>query len=127
MLLSKLNKLNKRSKGQLYEQKAAEYLRCHGLHLIGNNFVAKTGELDLIMRDGNCIVFVEVKYRKSQSYGHAAETVTWQKQQRLIKAANWWMLKNGLNADSTDFRFDVVAIHNNGQHIEWIKNAITEG
>ncbi len=122
-----MNKLNQRNKGQLYEQKAADYLYRCGLRLIEKNFLAKGGELDLVMQDGPSIVFVEVKYRETQRYGHAAEMVTRQKQQRLIKAANWWMLKRGLNTDTTDFRFDVIAIHNNGHHIEWIKNAITEG
>ncbi|MGY2575814.1 YraN family protein [Vibrio sp. C8] len=119
--------LSKRSKGEQFEQMAAEHLRRQGLSLIDKNFLARGGELDLIMKENSTIVFVEVKYRASQAYGHAAESVTRQKQHRLIKAANWWMLKQGLNADATDFRFDVVAIHNNGNHIEWIKNAITEG
>jgi len=122
-----LNKLSQRSKGQFFEQTAADYLHRRGLRLIEKNFLAKGGELDLVMQDGASIVFVEVKYRTTQSHGHAAETVTRQKQQRLIKAANWWMLKQGLNTNSTDFRFDVIAIHDNGHHIEWIKNAITEG
>ncbi len=119
--------LSKRSKGQHFEQVATQFLRRQGLSLIDKNFLARGGELDLIMKDGETTVFVEVKYRNSQTFGHAAETVTRQKQLRLIKAANWWMLKQGLNADSTDFRFDVVAIHNDGAHVEWIKNAITEG
>ncbi|WP_246201013.1 YraN family protein [Vibrio ziniensis] len=118
---------SKRSKGIHFEQIAADYLGRQGLILIEKNFLARGGELDLIMRDSTSLVFVEVKYRRSQTYGHAAETVTRQKQLRLIKTANWWMLKRGLNADATDFRFDVVAIHGNGNHIEWIKNAITEG
>ncbi len=119
--------LNLRSKGQHFELQAADYLRRQGLQLVEKNFLARGGEIDLVMRDGSCIVFVEVKYRKNQNHGHAAESVTRQKQHRLIKAANWWMLKQRLNAEATDFRFDVVAIHNNGNHIEWIKNAITEG
>ncbi len=119
--------LNLRSKGQQYEQMAATFLRRQGLSLIEMNFLARGGELDLIMRDGSSIVFVEVKYRSNQYHGHAAESVTKQKQRRLIKTANWWMLKQGLNIEATDFRFDVVAIHNNGNHIDWIKNAITEG
>ncbi len=127
MLLNKLNKLSQRSKGQFYEQTAADYLQRRGLKLIEKNFISKGGELDLVMQEGSSIIFVEVKYRKTQSYGHAAETVTRQKQLRLIKAANWWMLKRGLNTDATDFRFDVIAIHHDGHHIEWIKNAITEG
>ncbi|MFV0449418.1 MAG: YraN family protein [Vibrio sp.] len=123
---------NKRSKGQHFEQMAADYLCRHGLIVIEKNFLARGGELDLIMKQRDTLVFVEVKYRNSQAYGHAAECVTRQKQQRLIKTANWWMLKRGLNADTTDFRFDVIAIHgdtvhSDSKHIEWIKNAITEG
>lgn len=126
-LFSRLKPVNRRQQGQNYEQAAADYLRRHGLLLIEQNFQVKAGELDLIMRDNDTLVFVEVKYRHDQRHGHAAETVTRQKQTRLIKAANWWMLKQGLSADHTSFRFDVVAIHDNGRQIDWIKNAITEG
>ncbi len=118
---------NQRRAGQHYETMAADYLTRHQLQLIEKNFTTRAGEIDLIMRHGSCLVFVEVKYRKNQAYGHAAEMVTTSKKSRLIKAANWWMLKRGLNADTTDFRFDVVAIHQNGLDIEWIKNAITQG
>lgn len=118
---------SRRNTGLHYEQVAADYLSRHALRLLEKNFTTRVGEIDLVMRDGSCLVFVEVKYRKNQSYGHAAEMVTSHKKTRLIKAANWWMLKHGLSVDNTDFRFDVVAIHDNGQHIEWIKNAITQG
>ncbi len=116
-----------RETGQHYEQLAAEYLSRQGLKILEQNFHARSGELDLIMQDGACLVFIEVKYRKNQHHGHAAETVTPRKQARLIKTANWWMLKRGCHIENTDFRFDVVAIHQHGQHIEWIKNAITQG
>lgn len=116
-----------RQTGQHYEAAAAEYLRRRGLVLITQNFQMRGGELDLIMQDQQTLVFVEVKYRQNQRHGHAAEMVTRQKRVRLIKAANWWMLRHGLSADTTDFRFDVVAIHDEGRQIDWIKNAITEG
>ncbi len=119
--------LSKRSKGLHYEAAAEKYLLACGLSLIERNFLAKGGELDLIMRDGPTIVFVEVRYRKNQSYGHAAETITRSKMTKLIRAANVWLLKNNLSLHSTDFRFDVVAIHQQGDDIEWIKNAITQG
>lgn len=117
----------KREQGQHYEAAAQSYLTGCGLSLIERNFLAKGGEIDLIMRDGTTIVFVEVRYRKSQSYGHAAETVTPSKMQKLVRAANLWLMKNGLSVYSTDFRFDLVAIHNHGQQIEWLKNVITQG
>lgn len=118
---------DKRAKGKYYEAAAEKYLISCGLQSIERNFLIKGGELDLIMRDGETIVFVEVRYRKSQAYGHAAETVTTSKIRKLVRAANLWLSKNGLSVYSTDFRFDLVAIHQQGTQIEWIKNAITQG
>lgn len=118
---------SRRKIGNHYEELANKYLVRQGFSLIEQNFSAKCGEIDLIMRDQNTIVFIEVKYRKNTSYGHAAEMVTSSKIRKLIKTANVWLLKQGLSAHSTDFRFDVIAIEQNGDNIEWIKNAITQG
>jgi putative endonuclease len=113
--------------GSHYERAAAKYLIGSGLDLITQNFTCRSGEIDLIMRDKQTLVFIEVKYRKDQSHGHAAEAVTAHKIKKLIKTSQLWMLKNGLSPYNTDFRFDVVAIHQQGNHIEWLKNAITQG
>ncbi|MCL9781482.1 YraN family protein [Vibrio sp. S4M6] len=119
--------INRKNIGSKYEATAQKYLVQHGLHFIEKNFSVKCGEIDLIMREGDIIVFVEVKYRKTQQFGHAAESVTRNKMRKLVNSANLWLNKHNLSPHSTDFRFDVVAIHQNGDHIEWIKNAITEG
>lgn len=118
---------NSRAQGNHYEQMAAQHLCRQGLKLVSQNVNYRCGELDLVMRQGATWVFVEVRYRANRQHGHAAETITRSKRDRLIKAANWWMLANNINSHSADFRFDVVAIHQQGQHIEWLKNAITEG
>lgn len=118
---------NRRAQGEHYEVAAEKHLISCGLSPIERNFTVKGGEIDLIMRDGHTIVFVEVRYRRSQSFGHAAETVTRSKINKLIKAANLWLLKQGLSVYSSDFRFDLVAIHQHGDQVEWIKNAITQG
>ena len=119
--------LSKLGKGLFFESAAERHLVGCGLTKIARNFRTKCGEIDLIMRDKEAIVFVEVRYRKNQNYGHAAETVTYSKQQRLIKTANIWLVKQGLSVYSTNFRFDLIAIHNDGKQIDWIKNAITQG
>ncbi|ANU35503.1 YraN family protein [Vibrio scophthalmi] len=119
--------LNKLTKGLFFESAAEQHLVSCGLSKIARNFRIKGGEIDLIMRDQDTIVFVEVRYRQNQNYGHAAETVTYSKQQRLIKTANVWLIKQGLSVHSTNFRFDLVAIHHDGKQIDWIKNAITQG
>ncbi|PMH39795.1 YraN family protein [Vibrio sp. 10N.286.49.B3] len=113
--------------GNQYETLAEQYLARQGLILLKRNFIAKCGEIDLIMRDTNTLVFIEVKYRKHTQYGHAAQAVNAKKRQRLINTAQLWLIKNNLSVHSTDFRFDVMAIHDSGKEIEWIKNAITQG
>lgn len=106
---------------------ACQYLIGQGLTFTTKNINSRFGEIDLIMKDGNIIVFVEVKYRENALYGHAAEMVTYQKSQKLIKTAMVWLKKQSLPIEKTSFRFDVIAIHKNGDDINWIKNAITQG
>lgn len=118
---------SKKSIGDQYELLAKQYLLRQGLIFLDNNFRCKLGEIDLIMRHNQSIVFVEVKYRKSSSFGNAAEFVNKSKATKLIKTAYVWLKKNKLSPDSTEFRFDVIAIHQQGSDINWIKNAITEG
>ncbi|MDN3681558.1 YraN family protein [Vibrio tapetis subsp. quintayensis] len=118
---------DKRKLGQQYETMAKQYLIRHGLSFIEANFNCKCGELDLIMRERNAIVFVEVKYRNQKNFGNAAEMVTYRKQQKLIKTAQWWLRNQKLSPYDTEFRFDVIAIHQKGEDINWIKNAITQG
>ncbi|WP_299685505.1 YraN family protein [uncultured Vibrio sp.] len=113
--------------GDKYETVAKAYLTRRGLSLIEQNFIAKCGEIDLIMRHNNTVVFAEVKYRKQTRYGHAAEMVTAKKAQKLLKTANVWLMQQGLSVHSTDFRFDIVAIEGPNDNINWIQNAITQG
>ncbi len=117
---------NRKAIGNQYEALAKTYLKRRGLTFLEQNFSAKCGEIDLIMQDQQVIVFVEVKYRKQADFGHAAEFVTYPKTRRLIKTAYLWLGKKRLSPYTTDFRFDVVAIHQQGEEIDWIKNAITQ-
>lgn len=118
---------NRKQIGSKYESLAKQYLLSQGLTFIEGNFLAKCGEIDLIMKDQQTVVFVEVRYRKSQRYGHAAETVTPNKMKKLVATAKIWLQRQRLSVHTTDFRFDVIALHQQGEHIEWIQNAITEG
>lgn len=118
---------NRRAVGNQYELLARDYLVGQGLKLLESNFSTKFGELDLIMKHKQSYVFVEVKYRSSSQFGHAAEFVTSSKAKRMIKTAYIWLQKNKLSVNSTEYRFDVIAIENRGSDINWIQNAITEG
>ncbi len=101
------------------ERLAESYLTGQTLRLVTRNHRCRFGEIDLIMRDGAVLVFVEVRYRRSERFGSAAETVDARKQRRLVAAARHYLLSH---PSTLPCRFDVVAI--SGQdRIQWIKNA----
>jgi putative endonuclease len=108
--------------GKHVEEQAREHLEQRGLRLLERNYRCKLGEIDLIMRDGDALVFVEVRYRKSARFGSAIETVTAKKQSRLLATARHYLQSNPM---SIPCRFDIVGI--TGQirsaQIEWIKDA----
>ena len=109
------------------EDLAYDHLIKQGLVGVERNYSSRFGEIDLIMKDQQALVFVEVKFRQSNQFGGAAVTVTPAKQQRLIKTALQYLQQQ---APDSDARFDVVAIetkrqldNNNSLEINWIKNA----
>ena len=119
-LLSKLS--NKRSQGSIYEQKARVYLETQGLKFIAANQTFKCGELDLVMADGDTIVFVEVRQRKSNRFGSAVESIDYRKQQKWINAANIWLFtKRNQSLDTAKCRFDVVAFEGDNPPL-WLPN-----
>jgi putative endonuclease len=108
--------------GQQAEQQALDYLQSRGLKLQERNFRCKTGEIDLVMRDAETLVFVEVRFRQSNDFGHALETVTQKKQRKLIASANRYLQVKHIDSAC---RFDIIALNGSGSvPIEWIKNAI---
>ncbi|ORT48303.1 hypothetical protein ST37_19020 [Vibrio sp. qd031] len=119
--------MNNRRLGESYESQACDYLTSQGLRCIDKNYHAKCGELDIIMQDKDTYVFIEVKYRTSTHYGLPQEMVTRNKQRKIIKTAQHWLLSKRLSPHTTDVRFDVVAIHADQPHPEWIKSAFYEG
>ena len=74
---------NTRSTGSCYERKAADYLKQQGLFILRYNYRCRFGEIDLIARDGEYLVFVEVKYRKDNSSGYSLAAVNPAKQKTI--------------------------------------------
>jgi putative endonuclease len=109
----------KQSQGRLWEQAARRHLEQHGLTLVEANFTCKGGEIDLIMRDGAALVFVEVRQRAGRDYGGAAASITPAKEARLVCAAQAYLMRY---RQLPPCRFDVVAI--DGDRFEWLRNAI---
>lgn len=108
------------------EQLAENYLQQQGLKPVARNIHFRTGELDLIMQDGQTLVFIEVRYRKNSHFGCPGETVTAAKQQKLVRSALLYCQKYNIQ---TPWRLDVVAITQAGAQqtpeIHWIPSAIT--
>jgi len=96
------------SKGLAYETIALKYLERNKLTLVEKNFHTRFGEIDLIMKDGDTLTFVEVRYRQSTSHGSASESVNLSKQRKIIKSAKLFLMQN--NGWHLNSRFDVIAI-----------------
>ncbi|UWM63708.1 YraN family protein [Enterobacter sp. CP102] len=116
--------LSRKQTGDAWEGKARRWLEGKGLHFIAANVRGRGGEIDLIMKDGQTTVFVEVRFRQSSQFGGAAASVTPAKQQKLLQTALLWLARHNGSFDTVDCRFDVVAF--TGNNIEWLKNAFGE-
>ncbi len=103
------------------EQAALDYLLSRGLRLVARNFRVRLGELDLVMADGDQLVFVEVRSRASACFGGAAASVTRSKQRRVRNAAQAFLAAARGDGRWPALRFDVVAI--DGERIHWIPSA----
>ncbi len=110
------------ARGAWAEEQANQYLQEKGLQLIMKNYRCKCGEIDLVMQQKNSIVFIEVRYRKNNFFGSAAESIDRRKQSKLIAAAQHYLQSNKITARFPS-RIDVIAITGKTQ-IEWIQNAI---
>lgn len=102
---------------------AEKAARAQGYDIIARNYRCPLGELDLVLRKKDTIVFVEVKARKGKSYGEAWESVTPAKQTRIKKIALWYVQEQGL--EDWSFRFDVFSIQlqSGTWQYRWFKDA----
>ncbi len=112
---------NKRSLGTDKEKMAAEFLEAKGYIVLKANYRTRAWEIDLICKDGETYVFVEVKYRADKRQGHPLEAVTPAKQRKIRKGALFFLAERNLSPDLTDIRFDVVGIL--GEEFFHIENA----
>ena len=105
-------------------QQAAEAFLCEkGMNILARNYRIRSGELDLVAQHGTYLVFIEVKTRKSNTYGQGRESVTRHKQQQIMRTALHYAAKN--KRIDSDMRFDVVEVVMMGDRIkiEHIENA----
>jgi putative endonuclease len=109
--------------GQWAEEQSIHYLEAQGLRLMARNFRCRLGELDLIMSDGGVLVFVEVRFRRSERFGGGLESVTRAKQRKLLATARAYLARHA--AGDTPCRFDVMSVtkRNYQPDFLWIKDA----
>lgn len=112
--------MNTRKKGAAYEQVAIEYLQSQGMAILEHNYRNRKGEIDIIGRDGEYIVFIEVKYRRDTSKGDPVEAVDYGKQRTICKVADYYRMMHHMG-DFSPVRYDVIAIC--GEDIMWYQNA----
>lgn len=106
--------------GQQAEALAAAHLQQQGLKLLSTNYRCRFGEIDLIMRDGKTLVFVEVRMRSNPHFGTAADSITARKQRKLLLTAQHYLQQHG----EQPCRFDAVVMSGiMDQRIDWLKNA----
>lgn len=106
--------------GSRYEEAAAAFLKEQGYEILERNYRDRYGEIDIIGRDGNYLVFVEVKYRTGNRSGYPEEAVYTRKQERIRHTASYYLYSRRLSQE-TPCRFDVVSIM--GDEIRVIKDA----
>ncbi|NOT16783.1 MAG: YraN family protein [Sulfuriferula sp.] len=106
------------TRGAMAEQMAADYLAQQGLILVTRNFQCRLGEIDLIMQDGQTLVFIEVRARASRQFGGAAASIDGRKQHKLIATAQMYLTRV---LPTPPCRFDAVLIE--GDSLHWLQNA----
>ena len=100
---------NRRQTGADYEELACRYLRAQGYRIRQTNYRCRQGEIDIVAMDGQELVFIEVKYRASESGGGPLSAVTYRKQRTISRVALYYLFQHHL-PDTTPCRFDVIGI-----------------
>ena len=114
--------IDRHQRGARAERLALDHLKTNGLRYLTRNYRCSLGEIDLVMRDGAVLVFVEVRYRRSSRFGGAVDTITSIKQRRLRRAAEHYRLCHPAHRRAS-CRFDVVAVEGFDEQISWLKDA----
>jgi putative endonuclease len=117
-----------RQRGDAWERAAETFLTARGLKILQRNFHGRFGEIDLVLLDGDTLVFVEVRYRSNPNYGSGAASVTATKQRRIVHAAQRYLQRERRHA-WRPCRFDVVSVgRSEGRPVmNWIRAAFEAG
>ncbi|MFH0341074.1 MAG: YraN family protein [Chromatiales bacterium] len=112
-----------RERGAWAESIALRYLGARGLRLLTRNYRCLAGEIDIVMKDNDTLVFIEVRYRAGTDYGSPLETINHTKQTRILKTASHYLQTHRMSTGHAPCRFDVVVVTGAKPYTEWIKAA----
>lgn len=112
--------MNSREKGNFYEKCAVELMEKKGYTVLERNYLLKGGEIDIIARKGEVIIFFEVKHRGSDNFGSGEAAVDYNKLKRIYKTAKKYIHIKKMYDYS--FRFDIIAY--NGKNVQWLENIL---
>jgi putative endonuclease len=115
---------NSRKKGAQFERQARLFLEDQGLTFLAANQSFRCGELDLVMQDRDILVFIEVRQRSDNRFGDAWESVSKQKQQRWVRAAEAWLNQQQKSLENCACRFDLVTFDSGKTTPDWFKHFI---
>ncbi len=109
--------MDRRKKGETAEKQAVSFLIENGYEILDRNFSSKFGEIDIVAKKNNTLVFIEVRSRSSNFYGSPEESINLRKVKKIIKTAQFYLLTK--KTDYEEIRFDIISIlHNNISHIK---------
>ena len=124
-----MGRTDRRTLGRRAEEYAFRHLIRHGLTPVTRNFRTRLGEIDLVMLDGDCLAFVEVRYRSARAFVDASLTVDARKQRKLGAAAELFLARNAVFRHHP-CRFDVVGVDrgdDGGVSLDWVRDAFRPG
>lgn len=110
--------MNRKEKGYFYERKTVEFLIEEGYDILESNYIGSRGEIDIIAKKNDTLVFVEVKYRSNLNFGHGSESVDRGKSKRIYQTAMEFIKEKRFYG--YEMRFDLVCYL--GENREWTKN-----
>lgn len=115
----------RRALGKLGEAAAAAYLQRNGVRILAANFACAAGEIDLIGKEREALLFIEVKTRASEAFGPPHLAVHQRKQRQIVRVAQWFLAERRM--PETACRFDVVAVTfppgDGAPRIHWVRDA----
>lgn len=112
--------------GQSAEQIAVDYLTEKKIKIIDRNYRTRSGEIDIVAKDGKSFVFVEVKAKRTSRFGKPYEMVTERKKRKLRMTSKRYLQDSRVDIGKTNWRIDVISIDYETGKIEWLKSAVED-